>query len=145
VHVAAVRACHALWTPNIRICIIDSTHSQHASFPSMSSHEYVSTHSITSVRLTYGGTQHRFSLSNCYPSFVAVRAFYPRTIIATVNATICHIFSKAQRMWDGCPVRRRKRRSLSLHHDDPPIVSGTSHGKYIGRIALTRVDISCSE
>src|SRR6267154_6466208 len=120
-------------------------HSQHASFLSMSSHQYVSTRSITRVRLTYRDTQHRLSLSNCYPSFVAVRAFSPRTIIATVNATICHIFSKAQRMWDESPVRRKKRRSLSPHHDDPPIVSGSSHGKYIGRIPLTRVDMSCSE
>jgi F-box-like len=110
----------------------------------MSTHQYVSICSIAEVTLTYGATQHRFSLRNCYPSFVAARVFSPRTIIATVNATICHLFSKAQRMWDGSPVCRKKRRSQSLHHDNPSVVPGSSHGEQIRRIALTRVDISCS-
>jgi hypothetical protein len=125
-------ACHALRTPNIRIRIstpLSTLPLMSSHQPSMSSHQYVSTCSIAEVRLTYGGVQHRFSLRNCYPRFVAARAFSPRTIIATVNATICHIFSKAQRMWHESPVRRKKRRSLSLHHDDPPIVSGSSHGE----------------
>src|SRR5258707_531611 len=103
-----------------------------------------STRSIEKIRLTHEGIQHRFSLSNCYPSFVR-RAFSPRAIIATVNATIGHIISKAQRMWDASPVRRRKRRNLSLHHDNPAVVSGPSLGEYVGRVASTRVDVSCSE
>lgn len=35
-------------------------------------------------------------------------------------------------MWDEFPVGRKKRRGLSLHHDNPTVVSSSSHGKYGG-------------
>jgi hypothetical protein len=44
-------------------------------------------------------------------------------------------------MWDEFPVGRKKRRGFSLHHDNPAVVSSSSHGEYVGRIALTRVDV----
>ncbi|KAH9983247.1 hypothetical protein BJV74DRAFT_627584 [Russula compacta] len=51
----------------------------------------------------------QFPLGRCISRVIASRLFSPRAIITTVNATICRIFFKAQRMWDELSVGRKTR------------------------------------
>lgn len=75
--------------------------------------------------------QHCFSLNNCARGILAGRHFSPRAMINTVNATICRIFDKAQRMWDEFSAgRRRTSQRHALHHDDPAEASGAARGKH---------------